>query len=107
MRQLPALVRAASTVSKHPKGFVAPSQADLEELRERVQEFTSEFGGGVVTFFFFFVFFVRRFAQKNKTLLLSPLTKLAEREITEDVAARTDAQNEFPVEMWKKLGDAG
>lgn len=26
--------------SKHPKGFEAPSQADLDELRERVQEFT-------------------------------------------------------------------
>ncbi|EFQ26616.1 acyl-CoA dehydrogenase domain-containing protein [Colletotrichum graminicola M1.001] len=26
--------------SKHPKGFEAPSQADLTELRERVQEFT-------------------------------------------------------------------
>lgn len=31
--------RAAST-SKHPKDFVPPSQADLVELRERVQEFT-------------------------------------------------------------------
>ncbi|KAK1768704.1 isovaleryl-CoA dehydrogenase [Phialemonium atrogriseum] len=31
--------RQAST-SKHPKGFTAPSQADLDELRERVQEFT-------------------------------------------------------------------
>ncbi|GAB1205994.1 hypothetical protein APSETT445_004675 [Aspergillus pseudonomiae] len=29
------------------------------------------------------------------------------REITEEVAAKTDAQNEFPAEMWKKLGDAG
>ncbi|EFX01968.1 isovaleryl-dehydrogenase [Grosmannia clavigera kw1407] len=26
--------------SKHPKGFVPPPQADLDELRERVQEFT-------------------------------------------------------------------
>lgn len=31
--------RWAST-SKHPQGFTAPTQADLEELRERVQEFT-------------------------------------------------------------------
>lgn len=30
-----------------------------------------------------------------------------EREIPEDVAARTDKQNDFPSEMWKKLGDAG
>ena len=29
------------------------------------------------------------------------------REIPEEVAARTDAQNEFPADMWKKLGDAG
>jgi alkylation response protein AidB-like acyl-CoA dehydrogenase len=29
------------------------------------------------------------------------------REIPEEVAARTDSQNEFPAEMWKKLGDAG
>lgn len=31
---------ASSSSSKHPRGFVAPSQADLEELRERVHEFT-------------------------------------------------------------------
>lgn len=31
----------------------------------------------------------------------------AGREIPEDVAARTDTENEFPAEMWKKLGDAG
>lgn len=31
--------RAAS--SKHPKGFVPPAKEDLDELRERVQEFTS------------------------------------------------------------------
>lgn len=35
------------------------------------------------------------------------LTAKLEREIPEEVAARTDAQNEFPAEMWKKLGDAG
>ncbi|KAK2754376.1 hypothetical protein FQN54_007020 [Arachnomyces sp. PD_36] len=65
--QLPAW-RAAST--KHPKGFVPPTEEDLAELRERVQEFTR-------------------------------------REIPEDVALRTDQQNEFPAEMWKKLGEAG
>ena len=32
--------RAAST--KHPRGFVPPTAEDLTELRERVQEFTSE-----------------------------------------------------------------
>lgn len=35
----PEYRRWAST-SKHPQGFVPPTQADLEELRERVQEFT-------------------------------------------------------------------
>ncbi|KAA8647103.1 hypothetical protein EYZ11_010286 [Aspergillus tanneri] len=63
----PAL-RTLST--KHPKGFVPPTEDDLLELRERVQEFTR-------------------------------------REIPEEIAAKTDAQNEFPSEMWKKLGDAG
>jgi isovaleryl-CoA dehydrogenase len=61
-------IRLAS--SKHPQGFQPPSQADLEELRERVQEFTR-------------------------------------REISEEVAARTDKSNEFPNEMWLKLGEAG
>ncbi|KFA73768.1 hypothetical protein S40288_03142 [Stachybotrys chartarum IBT 40288] len=56
--------------SKHPKGFEAPASEDLEELRERVQEFTR-------------------------------------REIPEEVAAHTDKSNDFPNEMWKKLGDAG
>lgn len=31
---------ASTATSKHPQGFEPPSQADLEELRERVQEFT-------------------------------------------------------------------
>ncbi|KAK2795203.1 hypothetical protein FQN52_006133 [Onygenales sp. PD_12] len=65
--QLPTW-RAAST--KHPQGFVPPSDDDLSELRERVQEFTR-------------------------------------REIPEEVAARTDKENNFPADMWRKLGDAG
>ena len=36
--------RAAST--KHPQGFVPPTAEDLTELRERVQEFTSEILNG-------------------------------------------------------------
>ncbi|KAJ9297170.1 hypothetical protein DTO271G3_4463 [Paecilomyces variotii] len=56
--------------TKHPKGFQVPTEDDLVELRERVQEFTR-------------------------------------REIPEEVAARTDQQNEFPMEMWQKLGEAG
>ncbi|KAF5553459.1 isovaleryl dehydrogenase [Fusarium phyllophilum] len=56
--------------SKHPKGFEAPSNEELDELRERVQEFTR-------------------------------------REITEEVAAKTDKTNAFPSEMWQKLGEAG
>ncbi|ODM20784.1 Isovaleryl-CoA dehydrogenase 1, mitochondrial [Aspergillus cristatus] len=67
LHRIPA-IRPLST--KHPKGFVAPTEDELQELRERVQEFTR-------------------------------------REIPEDVAARTDAENEFPAEMWKKLGNAG
>ncbi|TWU74408.1 hypothetical protein ED733_003279 [Metarhizium rileyi] len=55
---------------KHPKGFEAPTTQELDELRERVQEFTR-------------------------------------REISEEVAARTDKSNAFPNEMWPKLGEAG
>jgi hypothetical protein len=29
------------------------------------------------------------------------------REIPEEIAARTDRENEFPMELWKKLGEAG
>ncbi|KAK7734720.1 hypothetical protein SLS53_007826 [Cytospora paraplurivora] len=63
------LQRWAST-SKHPRGFTPPAQADLEELRERVQEFTR-------------------------------------REISPEVAAAVDKSNNFPPEMWGKLGEAG
>lgn len=66
---LPA-IQARLHSSKHPKGFEAPSNEELDELRERVQEFTR-------------------------------------REITEEVAAKTDKTNAFPAEMWQKLGDAG
>lgn len=31
----------------------------------------------------------------------------AGREITPEVAAQTDQMNEFPADMWKKMGDAG
>jgi isovaleryl-CoA dehydrogenase len=34
------LLRLASTSSKHPSGFTPPTTEDLNELRERVQEFT-------------------------------------------------------------------
>jgi isovaleryl-CoA dehydrogenase len=34
------LLQQRHASSKHPKGFEAPSSADLDELRERVQEFT-------------------------------------------------------------------
>ncbi|KAL4904509.1 hypothetical protein BDW74DRAFT_185469 [Aspergillus multicolor] len=69
-RPLIPAVRTLATITKHPTGFKPPTEDDLVELRESVQEFTR-------------------------------------REIPEEVAARTDAQNEFPAEMWKKLGDAG
>ncbi|KAL1982208.1 hypothetical protein VTN96DRAFT_1634 [Rasamsonia emersonii] len=64
------LSTATTGAIKHPKGFVPPTDDELLELRERVQEFTR-------------------------------------REIPEEVAARTDQQNEFPAEMWRKLGEAG
>ncbi|CAK7267667.1 hypothetical protein SEPCBS119000_002670 [Sporothrix epigloea] len=56
--------------SKHPKGFTPPSADDLEELRERVQEF-------------------------------------ARREVSEEVAAAADKNNDFPASLWSKLGEAG
>jgi hypothetical protein len=37
----------------------------------------------------------------------SNITMNIGREIPEEVASRTDHQNEFPSEMWKKLGEAG
>lgn len=66
-----APIRAASTSSgKHAPGFKPPTQEDLYELRESVQEF-------------------------------------ARREIPEEIAAKTDRENEFPNDMWKKFGEAG
>lgn len=82
----PAFARNLST--KHPAGFEPPTEDDLLELRERVQEFTR-----MVNSSFFFVQFVLIFR--------------AGREISAEVAARTDELNEFPADMWKKLGDAG
>ncbi|OQE22866.1 hypothetical protein PENFLA_c012G02935 [Penicillium flavigenum] len=71
LNRIPALTPCFRSIStKHPKGFVPPTEDDLLELRERVQDFTR-------------------------------------REIPADVAARTDEQNEFPAEMWRKMGDAG
>jgi len=32
---------------------------------------------------------------------------IAGREISSEVAQRTDELNEFPAEMWQKMGDAG
>ncbi|KAI4104620.1 MAG: hypothetical protein L6R37_003141 [Teloschistes peruensis] len=71
--------RAAST--KHPAGFSPPSTEDLTELRERVQEFTKD--------------------------QLAHFSLALGREIPEEVAARTDRENEFPNEMWRKFGEAG
>ncbi|KAH7372211.1 acyl-CoA dehydrogenase/oxidase [Cadophora sp. MPI-SDFR-AT-0126] len=69
--QIPiSAIQHRNASSKHPKGFEPPSSADLDELRERVQEFTR-------------------------------------REISEEVASKTDKTNAFPNEMWQKLGDAG
>lgn len=35
------------------------------------------------------------------------MQEFTRREIPEEVAAKTDRENEFPAEMWQKLGDAG
>ncbi|KAL7789616.1 acyl-CoA dehydrogenase NM domain-like protein [Trichoderma afarasin] len=74
----PAAFSPASSIScqkrlhsqKHPKGFAPPSQEELDELRERVYDFTR-------------------------------------REIPEELAAKTDKSNAFPMEMWEKMGEAG
>ncbi|KAM6481605.1 acyl-CoA dehydrogenase NM domain-like protein [Trichoderma sp. SZMC 28011] len=74
----PAASSPASSIScqkrlhsqKHPKGFAPPSQEELDELRERVYDFTR-------------------------------------REIPEELAAKTDKSNAFPMEMWEKMGEAG
>jgi isovaleryl-CoA dehydrogenase len=44
-RRLPlaAFSQRRNASSKHPKGFVPPTQDDLLELQESVQEFTSMF----------------------------------------------------------------
>ena len=36
-----------------------------------------------------------------------PLKQYLGREIPEEVAARTDRENEFPSDMWRKFGEAG
>ncbi|KAH0537417.1 hypothetical protein FGG08_005770 [Glutinoglossum americanum] len=70
-RSRPAFLHQRRAVStRHPKGFAPPGTEELQELRERVQEFTR-------------------------------------REIPEEIATTTDQRNEFPMELWKKLGEAG
>lgn len=85
----PRLWRTVST--KHPAGFEPPTDEDLLELRDRVQEFTRELTTSLVNT-------VGSIAHKDLD---------SGREIPAEVAARTDEQNEFPADMWKKLGDAG
>ena len=64
------LLQRRHASSKHPKAFVPPSNEDLQELRDRVQEFTR-------------------------------------REIPEAFAQHVDHDNNFPNDMWPKLGEAG
>ena len=82
-----ASIRKSSASSKHPRGFAPPSVEDLGELRERVQEFT------------------RKRQLFFRSLLVT--NQILGREIPEDVAAKTDSDNEFPRDMWEKLGQAG
>lgn len=79
--------------TKHPKGFVAPTEDELQELRERVQEFTSEYTSGGVYL-------------RIESVVANNGCHIG-REIPEERAAQTDTQNEFPGHMWKKLGEAG
>lgn len=73
--------------TKLPNGFIPPTTDDLLELRERVQDFT------------------RTDSCESRCLIL--LTVVPGREIPEDLAVKTDRDNEFPNYMWKKLGAAG
>ncbi|RYN27856.1 Isovaleryl-CoA dehydrogenase [Alternaria arborescens] len=45
--------------------------------------------------------------QSDLDELRDSVRDFAQREIPEEVAARTDKQNEFPNEMWQKFGEAG
>jgi isovaleryl-CoA dehydrogenase len=95
-RQQPRFVclnarRYAST--KHPKGFVPPTQADLQELRESVQEFARVY------------FSLLLIISRGRNVMLRLV--FPGREIPEDVALKTDRDNEFPNTMWKKFGEAG
>ncbi|MCJ1277378.1 hypothetical protein MMC21_005190 [Puttea exsequens] len=44
---------------------------------------------------------------EDVTELRERVQDFTRREIPEELAARTDRENEFPVEMWKKFGEAG
>lgn len=68
--------------------------AGVERASTRVHEY-------VMSLFFFFI----RISGYICPCLI--LIRIQGREIPEEVAARTDSQNEFPAEMWRKLGDAG
>lgn len=83
-----AFKRAVST--KHPKNFSPPSNEELTELRERVQDFTRACSVSAPSMFGTLTYFF--------TL---------GREIPEEVAAKTDRANAFPNEMWRKFGEAG
>lgn len=46
-------------------------------------------------------------SQSDLDELRDSVRDFAQREIPEELAARTDKQNEFPNEMWQKFGEAG
>lgn len=85
--------RACLSTAKHPSGFIPPKEEDLEELRERVQEFTRTSSSHAP---------ICSTPRQERKLTLNP-----GREIPEEVAQRTDHENEFPKDMWRKLGEAG
>ena len=46
-------------------------------------------------------------SQSDLDELRESVREFTRREIPEDIAARTDKENEFPNDMWRKFGDAG
>lgn len=46
-------------------------------------------------------------SQSDLDELRESVREFTRREIPEDLAARTDKENDFPNDMWKKFGDAG
>ena len=53
------------------------------------------------------MFKILRVSIKAADSIATLTEQTAGREIPETIAARTDRENDFPPDMWKKLGEAG